>query len=248
MLTVGDVTQREGDAGPSKLVFPVRLNRPSAVPVTVRVTVADGSAHVGTDYPSFAPKVVTFKPNVTEAFVSVITYADTTFEGDETLRVNLAQPTNATVLDGVGIGTLREDDVASSPTPVLSVSGSSVYEGDSGSAKLQCSLRLSRPATGTVTATVLVGKSDAAALRRTTRPWRPRCSRLHARPDRQGDLREDQRRLCDRARRSHRTAASRRRPVPRCATPTPSVWCSTTTPQPEGCVDPTWSVTHGPSH
>ena len=50
---------------------------------------------------------------------------DTLDEVDETFTVNLANPTNATVSDGTGLGTITDNDA----TPTLSISDVTVNEG-----------------------------------------------------------------------------------------------------------------------
>ncbi len=49
-------------------------------------------------------------------------------EANETFFVNLAGPSNATIADSQGLGTINDDD----PTPTLSVSDVTVTEGNTG--------------------------------------------------------------------------------------------------------------------
>ena len=58
-------------------------------------------------------------------------------EANETFFLNLAGPTNATLADGQGLGTITDND----PTPTLSINDVTVIEGNTGTV----------PATFTVT-------------------------------------------------------------------------------------------------
>ena len=49
-------------------------------------------------------------------------------EANETYFVNLTNPTNATIADGQGLGTITDDD----PMPALSIGDVTVIEGDAG--------------------------------------------------------------------------------------------------------------------
>jgi hypothetical protein len=75
----------------------------------VTYTTADGTATAGSDYtPASGP--VTFLPGQTSRPVSVPVLGDDVVEADETFQVNLSSPTNATIGDGQGIGTITNDD------------------------------------------------------------------------------------------------------------------------------------------
>ena len=53
---------------------------------------------------------VVFNPGQTSKTVSVSVIGDTLIEPDETLLVNLSNPTNATIADGQGLGTIQDND------------------------------------------------------------------------------------------------------------------------------------------
>ena len=53
---------------------------------------------------------------------------DATFEADETFNVNLSSPTNATIVDGSGLGTIQNDDTA----PTFAINDVSATEGNGG--------------------------------------------------------------------------------------------------------------------
>ncbi|WP_219907663.1 Calx-beta domain-containing protein [Aphanothece hegewaldii] len=55
---------------------------------------------------------MTFTPGQTSKTLTVPIIGDTTVEPDETFVVNLTSPTNATLADAIGQGTIQNDDVA----------------------------------------------------------------------------------------------------------------------------------------
>jgi hypothetical protein len=87
----------------------VVLSAASAEPVSVTGTTANGTATDPSDYTA-ASAVLTFAPGETSKPFSVPVLGDTTWEPDETLVVNLSAPTNATIADAQGVGTITNDD------------------------------------------------------------------------------------------------------------------------------------------
>jgi hypothetical protein len=112
-VVTGDCQTVEGDAGFQGCVFPVQLVPVAGRdPVTVAYATADGSAVAGVDYLA-ASGTLTFAPGTARATVSVSVIGDTAVELDEVFFLRLTSPTNATVLDGEGIGGIFDDDAAS---------------------------------------------------------------------------------------------------------------------------------------
>jgi len=75
----------------------------------------DGSAATdNTDYDS-ASGTANILPNTLTAPVSVTIHGDLLCEGDETFVVTLSAPTNATIADGSGQGTISNDDECETP-------------------------------------------------------------------------------------------------------------------------------------
>ncbi|QDV40460.1 Calx-beta domain protein [Stieleria neptunia] len=98
----------------SQAVFTVSLSKPSGVPVTVQYTTADGTAQSG-DYTPVSG-TLTFPPGVTSRTIIVPTVDDAVFESTETFELLLSNPTNASLDDAIGIGTLADDEVQQPPT------------------------------------------------------------------------------------------------------------------------------------
>ncbi len=108
-LSIGDVSVTEGNSGAVGAVFTVTLSSASAQTVTVTYGTADVTAAAPGDY-STTSGTVTFTPQQTTQTVTVPVIGDTTFEGTETFNVNLTSPTNASIADGTGVGTIVDDD------------------------------------------------------------------------------------------------------------------------------------------
>ncbi len=129
VISVGDVTVTEGQ----RADFAVTLSRASAEAVTVWwVTTAEPSdtATPGEDFTAPNRTQLTIAANETTKTVSVTTIDDALDEDDETLKVRLAFPTNATLESGGqfedGVATITDND----PTPTVTVAPASAYEGN----------------------------------------------------------------------------------------------------------------------
>src|SRR5437899_11348718 len=90
---------------------------------------------------------VTFAPGETSQTVSVAVNGDNTHEADETFTVDLSNPSNATILDGQGLGTISNDD----GVPQASINDVTQAEGDSGMSSFDFTVSLSNPSDQTVT-------------------------------------------------------------------------------------------------
>ena len=110
-ISISDVSAAEGDAGTTNFTFNVTLSNPSTSTITVQFATADGTATAGTDYTTNAG-TLTFNPGVVLQTVTVAVMADVLLEPDETFFVNLTAPTNATIADNQGLGTITNDDGA----------------------------------------------------------------------------------------------------------------------------------------
>jgi hypothetical protein len=101
----------EGNAGRRPMVFTVSLSQASTRPVTVRWGMANGTATAGRDYVATAGSL-TFAPGQTRRTITVLVIGDRISGADETFRVGLASPLNATLSATArrGTGTIRNDD------------------------------------------------------------------------------------------------------------------------------------------
>ena len=106
-ISINDVTVNEG-AGTA--TFTVSLNTASGLPVSVNYSMANGTAGAA-DYTA-GSGTLNFAAGVTTQTIVVPILEDTLDEVNETFTVNLASPTNATIADGSGIGTITDNDAA----------------------------------------------------------------------------------------------------------------------------------------
>lgn len=111
-ISIGDVTLIEGDSGTSAFDFNVVLSNPITSPVTVQAATLNLDAIAGVDY-VFRNDTVTFTPggSLTEVF-SVDVVGDLIVEDNEQFIVQLSNPVGATIADGVGLGTITNNDTA----------------------------------------------------------------------------------------------------------------------------------------
>jgi len=143
-ISIDDVSALEGNSLTTPFAFTVSLSNPSTQAVQVTYTPGAGSATTPEDFQ--APSLLlTFAPGVTSQPAVVLVNGDTTPEADETFFVFLSGPSNATILDGTGDGTILNDD---SPTPTFSVDGVTQAEGNAGTTTFTFTVSLS-PASAT---------------------------------------------------------------------------------------------------
>jgi CSLREA domain-containing protein len=110
VISINDVSTTEGDSGTKTLNFTVMLAAASNQTVTVSYATANGSASAPADYVPISATTLTFNPGDTAKTIGVIINGDQSFEPDETLFVDLTIPTNATISDNQGMGTILNDD------------------------------------------------------------------------------------------------------------------------------------------
>jgi hypothetical protein len=116
-ISINDVTVIEGDApqGGVNAVFTVTLSAVSGQAVTVDYATADGAATAGSDYAASAG-TANFAVGTTTQTIAVVVNGDEVDEANETFFVNLSNPSNATIADGQGQGTIDNDDW---PPPII---------------------------------------------------------------------------------------------------------------------------------
>src|SRR5439155_1121986 len=105
-ISIGDVSQNEGNVGPTVFTFTVSLSSASFQTITVNYATADGTATVADGDYVAASGTVTFLPGVTSQPVAVTVNGDSKFEPSETFFGNLSNPVTATISDNQGVGTI----------------------------------------------------------------------------------------------------------------------------------------------
>ncbi|MBA4789699.1 MAG: cellulase family glycosylhydrolase [Rhizobiales bacterium] len=144
------------------MTFTVTLSAAATGPVTVAYATANGTATAGSDYAA-ASGTLTFAAGETTKTIQVTVNGDTVVEGNETLTLNLSAPSGATIADGLGTGTITNDDVVAPVLPTLSVSDATVAEGNSGTKVMTFTVTLSAAATGPVTVAYATANGTATA-------------------------------------------------------------------------------------
>ena len=119
-LTISDAASVEGDTA----VFAVTLSHVSSSPIVVAFSTSDGTAHSPADYTATAGNL-NFAPGQISQTVSVVLAGDSLIETAERFTVTLSSPSNATIADGEGRGTIIDDD----GMPALSAGDVSAIEG-----------------------------------------------------------------------------------------------------------------------
>jgi hypothetical protein len=146
-LTVSDATVTEGNSGTTNATFTVTLSAAAASNVTVQYATVGGTATSGTDFTA-ASGTLTFTPGQTSKTVTVAVAGEAAYERDEDFFLALSSATKAVIADGVGGGTIQNDDAQ--PT-ILMNAPSSVTEGNSGSTAFVFTITLSAPSWAPVT-------------------------------------------------------------------------------------------------
>ena len=137
-ISISDARVTEGET----LEFTVMLDQAFSETVTVNWTTTAGTATDGDDYTGGSGQL-TFAPNETSMTIEVVTLEDDQNETSETLNVVLTGPSNATIRDGTGVGTI--DNKASDPA--ISISDARASEGGT----LRFHVTLNRTSASTVT-------------------------------------------------------------------------------------------------
>ena len=104
-----------GFAGGSAVAtFTVSLSAPSTGPVTVGYATADGTATAGADYTATAG-TLTFAPGETRKTIAITVASDGIAEGTEDFHVMLSNPSGATIVDAMGMGTITDPGTSAPP-------------------------------------------------------------------------------------------------------------------------------------
>ena len=85
------------------------MSAASGKQIAVNYATADDTAKAIDDYTA-ATGTVTISPEQTISLITIQLKVDTLSEDNETFAVNLSNPVNATISDGIGIGTISNDD------------------------------------------------------------------------------------------------------------------------------------------
>jgi uncharacterized repeat protein (TIGR01451 family) len=126
-LSIGDVSQAEGNAGTTAFSFTVTKTGATELPASVDLATSNGTATAGSDYTA-TTGTVTFAAGDTNQTFTVNVSGDTVFEAAEAFTASLSNPSGATVADGSATATIQNDDTP----PSLSIGDVSQAEGNAG--------------------------------------------------------------------------------------------------------------------
>lgn len=112
-LRIGDASVVEGQSG--NIRFTVTLSQVSSSTVTVKYATSNSTAIAGSDYTS-SNGTLTFTAGQTSKTISVPILDNNSIESNETFSVVLSNPSNATIADSTGIGTISDTLVTSVTT------------------------------------------------------------------------------------------------------------------------------------
>jgi len=149
-LSIGPVAKTEGDSGTDVMQFPVTLSAPTDGPVTVHYATADGTATAGSDYEA-VDSSLSFAPGETKKTIYVPVHGDTDIEPNETFTVTLSQANGAHLPAGAASATgVILDDDADSFSVWLSITDTSLEEGNIGTKTATLAVTLSEASTDPV--------------------------------------------------------------------------------------------------
>ena len=109
IIDIADAAVAEGNSDRTNIIFRLTLSKAISRSVMVDYATRDVTASAGSDYsPAFG--VAIFEPGITNQEIAVSVNGDAVDEPDEIFFVNLGRPVNATIIDGIGVGTIVDDD------------------------------------------------------------------------------------------------------------------------------------------
>jgi hypothetical protein len=150
-LRINDVTIDEGNSGVTNAVFTVTATGTSEQPINVAYATANRSGTggscgtAGADYATTSASL-NFAAAQASQTLTIPVCGDAVGEQDEQFDVRLSSASNATIQDGTGLATIRNDDPMLSITPSVTVT-----EGDGGSQNAVFTVSIQGPSGNPVT-------------------------------------------------------------------------------------------------
>ena len=144
-FAIDDPIVAEGNVGTTDLVFTVSRTV-NANDCSVDYAITGGTATSGVDYAPLANGTLHFTAggSLTQDLIVQVN-GDLTVELDETVEITLSNPVSASILDGMGTGTITNDEAA-----VVTVSSPGIEEGDAGIPTLVFTIQMSNPSDANV--------------------------------------------------------------------------------------------------
>lgn len=155
-LSIGDAAASEADG---TMTFTVTASHASELDASAEVDTANGTATAGQDYTAVVDGNVTVLAGETTAQFTVELNDDDIDESDtETFTATLSNPTNASLGDATGTGTINDNDAP----PSISAGDASVTEGDEDTTDVNVTLTLSAASDREIT--VQFATADGTAM------------------------------------------------------------------------------------
>ena len=168
-ISISDPSPIPGGAdGALVAEFEVNLSGPSPFTVSVDFATADETAVAGHDYTTTSGTLV-FPPGTTNLIIEVDVMGYSTIYTNRAFLVNLSHPTNATIAQAQGTGTINAD-----PPPGLYVNDVVALEGDKGVSNLLFTVTLLNASTNIVTVNYATTNGTALAVK----DYRPKKGKL----------------------------------------------------------------------
>jgi uncharacterized repeat protein (TIGR01451 family) len=158
-VSVGDLSQAEGNIGITTFNLPVTLSNPSELPVSVLYTVTPGTATTPDDYIAPLSGTAIIPAGQTVGYITVNVVGEMLYEPDETFTVTISGPSNATLGDDVATGTIVNDELL----PTMTINDVSLNEGSAGITPFTFTVTLSNPSSTPVSATYATAPDSATA-------------------------------------------------------------------------------------
>ena len=160
-MSISDATITEGNAGTKYAVFTVSLSSPATSYTTFDIATADVSAIGNDDFQHAYGNSWSIDVGQSSATIAILIFGDTVIEPTETFEVQLSNVTNATLADGVGVGTIVNDDSGAAAS--LLVGDVRIAEGNSGSKNAVFTVSLSKAAATAVSFNIATANGTATA-------------------------------------------------------------------------------------
>ena len=125
-LTIGDVSESEGNSGTKSFTFTVMANAPAISDISFSYRTEDGTAIGGEDYEA-TTSTATISAGQDRVSIDIVVNGDTDIELDETFDVVLSNPQGAIIQKDRATGTIEEDD-----SFYLSITDATTIEGNNG--------------------------------------------------------------------------------------------------------------------
>jgi hypothetical protein len=126
-VSISNTRITEGNKGTKTAKFTVSLDGVSTQRVELDYATANDTARAGKDYKTTKGTLI-FNPGEISKTIAVPVVGDKRIESQEQFKLKLSNPTNADIVDGEAIATIRDKDIAR-----VSINNRKIVEGDDGS-------------------------------------------------------------------------------------------------------------------